>query len=599
MSGIAGEIGDRQFITYDSSRVEKMGDAILNRGYHSQDHYLSAENEQSYGVNLGVGVRATVNIGLVCQLPKEQDAANVFVVFDGEIYNHREIIRLIGIQDRMKTDYDYDALWQNWVLRSDDSINMLDGVFAFAVWDQRIETLFLVRDRMGCKPLYYFYDKDQNVLLFASEIKAILANPLYYQFVKESEAVDVEAIFDFICLQYCPEPKTAFRGIRAVPPGYVLRFTPRSKRFEIGPYWNLEDTIASLKVSDSNIVDLVQSSIRDAVYKRLESDVPPGIYLSGGLDSSIVTALAKEKIEELHTFAVGFEETGFNELDYAKMAADHFKTIHHPMMVKEIDFYEMTKRIVDQYDQPFGDCSAIPTMLLNQYASNCITVALTGDGADEAFGGYSRYWLSQTGDPESYIRNLMVWSPTTRAEILNLLMQANVLDTKSTEKFLLSHVNPKRDLIANMLTIDTHTYLVNDCIVKMERATAANSIEVRSPFLDPRVFGIAHGIPSHEKVELISGKHILKHAFADLIPEAIILREKRGFAVPVGQWFRRPDGLKLLNETIFRESFGEFGIFSRDNVRDIVNRHIASQINVGHSLWCLVVLDLWLQKHFR
>ena len=192
----------------------------------------------------------------------------------------------------------------------------------------------------------------------------------------------------------------------------------------------------------------------------------------------------------------------------------------------------------------------------------------------------------------------MVWGPPQRAQILSPLMQANVLDTKSTEKFLLSHVNPKRDLIANMLTIDTHTYLVNDCIVKMERAAAANSIEIRSPFLDPRVFGIAHGIPSSEKIGPASGKQILKHVFADLIPEAIILREKRGFAVPIGQWFRRPDGLKLLNETIFRESFGEFGIFCVDNVRHIADHHVTGQTNLGHSLWCLVVLDLWLQKHF-
>jgi len=598
MSGIAGEIGDRQFITSDLSRVEKMCDAIRHRGPETEHCYHSPNDERSYGVNLGLRVRSAFDWGLVDQIPKEQDATQVFIVFDGEIYNHREIVRLIGNADRMKTDYDYEALWRSWCVWGDDVIRTIDGEFAFAVWDQRIETLFLVRDRMGCKPLYYFYARERNVLLFASEIKAILANPLYYEFVEQSRRLNFDAIFDFVCLQYCPEPQTAFRGISAVLPGDVLRFTPGSKKFEIGPYSRLEDHIIQLSESDPQTVNLIESSVRNAVYKRLEGDVTPGIYLSGGLDSSIVTAIAKEKIEELHTFAVGFEETGFNELEYAKMAADHFKTIHHPMMVKEIDFYETTKRIVDQYDQPFGDCSAIPTMLLNQHASNYIAVALTGDGADEAFGGYSRYWLSQTGDPESYIRNLMVWGPPQRAQILNPLMQANVVDTNSTQHFLLSHVNPNRDQIANMLTIDTHTYLVNDCIVKMERAAAANSIDLRSPFLDPRVFGIAHGIPSSEKVGPDSGKQILKDVFADLIPEAIILREKRGFAVPVGQWFRRSDGLKLLCETILRESFGEFGIFSRDNVRDIASQHVRGQINVGHSLWCLVVLDLWLQKHF-
>lgn len=592
MSGIAGEIGDRQFVDLNGSRprLASMLDKIKHRGPYGGQGWIHLS--ERYIVNMGSRQLAIHNEDR--PLTKEQEKG--FTVFDGRICNPSEIIKTIGTE--IKNESDYELLWRSWLLWGDDIIGILDGEFAYAVWDQRIETLFLVRDRMGCKPLYYFYNKDRNVLLFASEIKGIFANPLYGEFVEQSRRLNFNAIFDFVCLQYCPEPETAFRGIRALPPGYVLRFRPASKLFEIGPYWHLEDHIIQSSPCDPQVINLVQSSVRNAVEKRLECDIWPGIYLSGGLDSSIVTALAKEKIKELHTFAVGFEGVEFNELGYAQLAADHFKTIHHPMMVKEIDFYKTTKRIVDQYDQPFGDCSAIPTMLLNQYASSYITVALTGDGADEAFGGYSRYWLSQTGDPESYIRNLMVWGPPQRAQILSPLMQANVRDTKSTDKFLLSHVNPKRDLIANMLTIDTHTYLVNDCIVKMERASAANSIEVRSPFLDPRVFGIAHGIPSFEKVGPNSGKHILKHAFADLIPESIILREKRGFAVPINYWLRCPDGTKLLDETIFRESFGEFGIFSRDSVRDIANRHIAGQINVGHSLWCLVVLDLWLQKHF-
>lgn len=598
MCGIAGEIGNRQFIDDNTSRsrLGLMLNKIKHRGPDDCRGWIHV-NER-YFVNIGSQRLAILDPEHGEQLTDSD--GDVQIAFNGEIYNHRELRRNFGDfdDDYFKTGCDYEILCKWWQLWGDDCIRSLDGMFAFAVWDQKIETLFLVRDRMGKKPLYYFYDRSRNVLLFASEIKAILANPLYESFVKKSEQLNYDAIFDYICLQYCPEPWTAYRGIMAVPPGGVLRFSPASRKFEVDLYWNLEDEIAPMKINDGNMLELIRSSVRDAVHKRLESDVPMGVYLSGGLDSAIVTALAREKLDELHTFSVGFEEARFNELDYAEIVSKAFTTIHHTKMVESIDFYEMTKRVVDQYDQPFGDCSAIPTMLLNKFAKEHITVALTGDGGDEAYGGYDRYRLSRAADPKSYIPNLMVWSPAARGQILNPVMHANILDAGSTEKFLLSRVNPVRDVVANMLTIDTHTYLVNDIIVKMERAAMAYSIEARSPFLDPNVFAVAHSIPSSEKVGPLSGKNILKHAFVDMIPEAVILREKRGFSVPVSDWLRRPDGIKLLTETIWREAFGEFEVFDKNNVRDIANQHIAGQINVGHSLWCLVVLDLWLQKNF-
>ena len=434
MCGIAGEIGSRRFVGYSDEMCRKMTRSLTHRGPDDEGYFT--EMGDGYMVHLGMR-----RLSIIDREGGQQPMGDtVKVVFNGEIYNHKEVrTYLEGYGIRFKTNCDTEVVTKGWEFEGRNIIKRLNGMFAFAVWEKDPGLVTLVRDRMGKKPLYYHLNKETGTLLFGSEIKAILENPLY------ERRINHEAIYNYLCLQYCPEPDTAFEGIECLPPGSYVMYEPgRSHIHKYAPYWELKpDQVEG--VTPDNMVQRVRDTMRVAVSDRLESEVPLGVYLSGGVDSSIITGLVREAIgpdAELHTFSMGFLESNFNELPFADAIAAQFHTDHHSEIVKQVCFRDMAERIANQYDQPFGDCSAIPTMLMAERSKKYITVALSGDGGDECFGGYSRYWAADahTG-MEGYIPFMFVWPPRTRAGLMTPEFRRNVPGYASSAKWLLNHAN--------------------------------------------------------------------------------------------------------------------------------------------------------------
>jgi asparagine synthase (glutamine-hydrolysing) len=534
--------------------------------------------------------RYQVNLGM-CRLSiidrehgKQPFGKSCKVFFNGEIYNHETIRRTMRHFDEhpvwFETKCDTEVISQLYEREGDDFIHRLDGMFAIAIWDERENVLKLYRDRIGKKPLYYYHDEAKGIFLFASEIKAILKHPAY------EKKMNKRGLYQYLCLQYVPEPETAFDGITVVPPGTSLHYHPQENTLSFGRYWDL----AASGIECDDDVIAVQNVVRNAVHKRLESEVPLGVYLSGGIDSAIVTALASEKLKDLHTFTMGFLEPQYDETQDAQLIADMYKTNHHVERVTSVNLRAMANEIVAQYDQPFGDCSAIPTMLLARLSKKYITVALNGDGGDEAFGGYPRYWMCQ-GQLPNYHKYMTVWPHEVALNIWP------IFEPRPSWMYINGHINGE-DASA-LMYCDMKTYMPNDTIVKMERATMAASVEARSPFLDPSVLQLGLRLPVEQKLSAYSGKLILKEAFKDMLPDKFIHLPKRGFGVPMNEWLRSAEGLMLLGQTILAgDAFGALPEIDNNYVAHLVGSHLQGRSDVGHGLWILIMLDMWLRRHF-
>lgn len=590
MCGIAGEAGIREFIKAgEPVIVQSMCDTIQHRGPDDEGYQCIAS--MTWAINLGMR-RLSIIDRAAGQQPMNRGA--VTLVFNGEIYNHRRLrhnLTQVGVQ--FKTDCDTEALAWTLDRHGMNGLSMLEGMFAFAAWNRNDRKLYLVRDRVGKKPLYYYWNEDKNILLFGSEIKAILANPLY------EKAINWAGISHFLSLQYVPEPMTAFAGIQCVPAGHYATYDPNAGSFDVTPWWTLKP---GPEIPDEQeCIARLKQTMETAVVSRLESEVPIGVYLSGGIDSSIIAAIAKQYCEELHTFTMGFKEEQYSEIPLARQFAEHIGTIHHEAIVEIPQLPEMAQRISDQYDQPFGDCSAIPTMLLAEASKQYITVALSGDGGDEAFGGYQRYAMA--GQKQGIIGYLNWMTPIPfqfRDGMLSDSFKAKLADTTHTRSWMIQYIldAPVKDFHNQMMWLDTLTYLPNDIVVKMERATMAASVEARCPFLDHRIQELAFAIPPQYKIaggEV--GKYILKEAFMDIIPLIVLMRQKRGFSVPINEWFRQDIGKTMLADMTSDMSW-PWDMFDPTKIAMLIESHIGGASSCGHSLWMLLMLHMWMKKHF-
>ena len=590
MCGIAGELGSIKYIPFNPYNIQAMTSALTHRGPDDSGYYCYniLNDKAASAIHLGMRRLAIIDKQRGKQ-PMEE--SRVAVVFNGEIYNHKII------QEKLEkdcvpflTNCDTESILRLYQRNGDKFISELEGMFSIAIWDRDERALKLYRDRMGKKPLYYYYDQSRNIFLFASEIKAILKNPLY------RKEINFGAMSHYICLQYVPEPETAYEGIYALMPGCKLEYRPLENKIEIQQYWKLkiDDDVPDYYKKQ---LSLVYERVENAVLKRLESEVPIGVYLSGGIDSAIVTALAARsgRVKELHTFTMGFLEDAYNEIPQAAYIAKQYQTIYHTAIVHSVDLREMAERIVNQYDQPFGDCSAIPTMKLCELSKEFITVALTGDGADEAFGGYPRYWHS--GSMGMFLRMMTVWQQEGREKFCK--KEFNDSSFRDTYIYLLKCLDnypPGNDVKNEMMFIDSLSYLPNDIIVKMERASMAYSIEARCPFLDSDVFELAVSIPSGRKIAGDSGKRILKEVFRDILPPEILSLPKRGFAVPMDEWLRNEEGQKLICDTIMNVP-NSHPVFDKQNLNEAIFAHLSGKANLGHGLWILIMLELWLRRN--
>jgi asparagine synthase (glutamine-hydrolysing) len=543
--------------------------------------------------------------------PVANEAGDVVAVFNGEAYNFQALRAELrghevrGTGDTPVLPHLYEESGPRFVER-------LHGMFALALWDAPRERLVLARDRLGKKPLLWTRLED-GTLAFASELKALLRLPGL------PREVDLEAVDAYLALQYVPGDRTALRRVRKLPPGHLLVAEGEGERVE--PYWRLEPAAPSS--SDEEWLERVRSTVGEAVRKRLVADVPLGALLSGGIDSSIVVALmAQASAEPVRTFTVGFSDARYDERAYARTVAERYGTVHEELAITD-DVADTLPSLAAAYDEPLGDEAAFPTFLIAEQARRHVTVALAGDGGDEAFAGYERYIAHGLAErvpgavAQAGAAALRLVPSARREPRSTLFRAARFLDVaglpgqeryaRLMEVFALElrrevwvdprHAEPVRleppgEGIAGLQLLDVATYLPGDLLLKADIASMAHSLELRSPFLDHEVMALGLALPDRLKTHGREGKVALRHAFADDLPPDVATRGKTGFGVPLGRWFRE-DLRELAHDVLSTDR----GWFRPDTVSRLLAEHESGHADHGHRLWCLLMLELWVREH--
>lgn len=557
--------------------------------------------------------------------PIGNEDGSIWVVQNGEIYNFQELrARLERSGHTFATNSDTEILVHMYEELGDEFVRELDGMFALALWDDRRKRLLLARDRFGKKPL--LYAEAGGRLWFGSEFQAILADPAVRR------DIDYDALDEYLSFMSIPAPLTIYRQIRKVPPASIL--VRDAKGTHVSRYWSLQ-YLPKLEIDEHEAAREVRRLLTEAVRKRLISEVPLGAFLSGGVDSSAVVAIMAGLIgDRVKTFAIGFDDRRFNELPHARRIAEKYGCDHHEFEVKP-HAIEVVSTLVKHYGEPYADSSAIPSFYLAKLTRQHVTVALNGDGGDEAFAGYGWHRgsrLAETwqrvpsalrGVAEQIASGLAPLSNNRRSTIARLsrFMSAASGPRAARYRHWLSVFTtdlkaemyaaprprpadpiaaifaaaPSLDAVDAMLRADVEWYLPTDLLVKMDIATMANSLEARSPFLDWRLTEFAARLPSHFKVRGSTSKYILKKAIADLVPGDNMHRPKQGFAVPVGPWFRGE--LKdFLADHVLGSTFQSRGLFKPAAVQKLFDDHQRGAGDHAHHLWTLLMLELWFRE---
>jgi asparagine synthase (glutamine-hydrolysing) len=553
--------------------------------------------------------------------PMANADGTVRIVFNGEIYNYREL------RDRVddypfRSETDTEVLLHLYEEYGVECLSLLRGMFAFAIWDERRERLFLARDRLGQKPL--FYRQTEEAFWFGSTISAILAD----------EAVaaepDLRAIRQYLTYQYVPTPRTGFEGIRQLEPGEYLVVS--DGELTRGRYWSLSFE-RKLQADAPTLAERLRSKLLEATRLRMRSDVPVGVFLSGGIDSSIVTALMDAVSETaIQTYSVGFGIDDYSEFEFARAVADRFGTDHTEYTVTP-DSMDVLPELVRHYEMPFGDPSALPTYYVSQAAADDITVALTGDAGDENFAGYDRYYVDQLASRLHALPRPMRRAGRATLDALPAPAQRRTA-VKYADRFLQMVDADGVDRYANLVVrdydarvdafwdgppvddrlgylqgafeasdgptrldrlmqVDIETYLPNAILTKVDRASMAHSLEVRSPFLDHEVVEFTSAIPARYKRRGRDGKRLLKAAFASDLPRTVLERSKQGFGVPVDEWFRgelRP----VVRDRLDR--LGTRPAFDGARLADLLTAHVDGGTDAGFRLWDLLLLEEWYEE---
>jgi len=576
--------------------------------------------------NVGLGMRRLSIIDLSGgRQPIYNEDRSVCIVFNGEIYNFPELRKeLEGRGHRFYTHSDTEAIVHLYEEMGADCVTKLRGMFAIALYDVKRQSLLLARDRLGKKPLYYAVDGGR--LYFGSEVKAMLA------VAPELKTIDPEGILQFFYFGYVPDPYSAFRRIRKLPPGYLAEY--RDGEIEVRQYWDVPQYGTHDPGSDDACLEEMERRLEEAVRIRLISDVPLGAMLSGGVDSSLVVALmARSSPAPVKTFSIGFRKADFNEVEYARLVAERFGTDHHELVV-EPDIAEILNEITGMMEEPFGDSSMIPTYYVSKLARKHVTVALSGDGGDELFAGYDRYivnWRRRHYDfvppwigslyrnhlydrlPSSVKGRKLAWNITlpSRDRYLDGVSFLPALHREKTlfsREFLNSARNwvdplrqferyydeaPANDQLSRLMYLDTKTYLTADILTKVDRMSMANSLEVRCPILDHEFVGWVAGLPIHYKFRNGTRKFMFKKLAERLgIPPQLLHRRKQGFSLPLVHWMREElkDGLLQI---LLEPRTLQRGYFEPQAIRTIMDEHFRRRRDRAGVLWMLLVFELW------
>ncbi len=626
MCGLAGFL--RTVATPERDRhedwVTRMGDAILHRGPDAGAVWLDD------GIALAHRRLSILDLSEAGNQPMVSHSGRYVIAFNGEIYNFQELrADMAGRGHRFHTGTDTEVLVTLYEELGTRCLERLNGMFAIAIWDRQAGSLFLARDRLGKKPLYY-YDRGGQ-FAFASEIKALLPVP----FVKTELRPD--AVKDFFAYQYVPDPKTIYRSIHKVPPGYWLVTDGTSTA--LTQYWDVSFAAPS-SASAEQLAEGLYELIDDAVRLRMVSDVPLGAFLSGGIDSSAVVGLMSHHADHpVTTCSIGFDSKRFDEVVWARKVAEQFGTDHHEFTVRE-NVAGSLADIARFFDEPFADPSFVPTYFVSQLARKKVTVALAGDGGDENFAGYSKYAIDQTENRlrsrfPSALRQGLFPSLARAAGVIGAgpfrkaQSLLNTLSVDPARAFYLTNCffrpalwdqlvagELKRETTAydpaditvrqyhqadtdshlsRILYTDLKTYLPGDILVKVDRMSMANSLETRAPLLDYRVVEYAAAIPPDLKLNGKDKKHILKKAFTPMLTDDILYRKKMGFSVPLAQWLR--EEIRPLASQIFASNTGGLAqCFDMPRVRQLWDRHLGGDGSHTQELWSMVAFELWWQS---
>jgi asparagine synthase (glutamine-hydrolysing) len=630
MCGIAG------WINLENKTSQNDGEAVLHRMCERMKHRGPDSEGLWLDEQVALGMRRLSIIDLhTGEQPVYSEDKSVVVVMNGELYNFREVRSDLEKRGhKFATNTDSEILPHLYEEYGEAMLEHINGMFAFALWDKNKKKLLVARDRFGEKPLYYgvFAGK----LIFASEPKVLLENP------SVKAEINTDALRSFLSFDYVPAPASIYKNIYKLPAAHFL--TVERGEVKTRRYWNLTFHKNGNTPTIEKAAEDLRELLSDAVRMRLVADVPLGILLSGGVDSSTVAAFAvRHSTEKVKTFSIGFEEDSFDESKYARQVATHLGTEHYEDKLSVRRAADLISEIAKWLDEPLSDGSLIPTFLLSRFVRQHVTVALGGDGGDEIFAGYPMYFghkmarvydsiprFLRSGLIEPIVNNLPVstknlsfdykakrfvaaakydtvtrhhsWFGSFSIDEQNDLLSRDVLASTSGDIYRgakdLLKITDARDEIERMQFLDMNFYMAEDILTKVDRASMAVSLEVRAPFLDPRVAQFAAALPLEYKLKGSKGKYVLKKAVEPLLPRAILQRPKKGFGIPIAEWLKGSLN-PLLRDLLAPERLKNQGLFDAEFVRQLIKEHETGAASHHKQLWTLLVFQLWFDNFMK
>jgi len=620
MCGITGKIFFSQEKNIEESEIKRMTDVIQHRGPDDEGFYINK--------NVGLGFRRLSIIDLnTGHQPLSNESGSKWIVFNGEIYNFWELRRELQQKGYFfKTKTDTEVILKLYEEYGVHCVDYLRGMFAFAIWDNDTQQIFCVRDRFGIKPFYYYSDKEK--LVFASEIKAILKSK------NVDKTLSTDGLDSYFTFGYITSDLSIYKEIKKLQPAHYLLLSFKNKvTLQIKRYWEICFQPDYSK-TENQWSEEIESALSESVKLHMISDVPLGAFLSGGIDSSSVVAMmAKNSNQPIKTFSIGFKEQKYNELQYARQIATKYGCEHHEQIV-DPESIDLLPKLVNAYDEPFADSSAIPTYYVSKLARKHVTVALSGDGGDELFAGYgiykrlndiysnplnfkspllnkfiwgnlhkiipynvrgksATYFLSQNRKLVSAYSN--VWP---RAERKKLLLNHGIVNTSTGSESYKEDILNKGsyDFVTNMQNLDLKTYMVDSILTKVDRASMINSLEVRVPLLDHKFAELTFKIPSYLKLQKNDQKYILKQAMAPYLPPSILNHPKQGFGIPLEFWFK--DDLKqYVNDTLLSANSHLGSYLNKSYVKDIILKNENGTKDFSTKIWPLLFFEEWLKQN--
>ena len=617
MCGICGVLG----INISNNRMNTMLSLLSHRGPDAQGIY---DEDKAFFGHTRLSI---LDLSKAANQPMISQDGRYVIVFNGEIYNFLELRDQLASKGiNFKTNSDTEVILYGFSVWGNDVFEKLNGIFAISIWDKLSKKTILARDRYGVKPLYYYNFEEK--LVFASEIKAIHAG------VEINNVINRQALVEFLKFGNPLGEQTMFENIKEVKPGEILVY--ENYKLEAYKFWSITN-VKKLNVTNSEAIISVKSLLENAVKRQLISDVPVGIFLSGGIDSSLITAFASKHYEgTLNTYTAAFDfDKGVNELEMAKRIASHYGTNHHEIFIEGKNLPQVVEDLVVAHDSPFADAANIPLYLLTKQLKSEVKVILQGDGGDEFFAGYNRYSLLQkyrfpiyqklasflsviftnTSERGLRIRRIidilkkeddaslmadLLSGDSERRNTFSFLNRNTIHELKNynaNKKYeFLNELFSELDIVQKMLFIDTQIILPRTYLEKVDKSTMANSIEVRVPLLDNVLTEYVLGLKSDQKIRNGEKKWLLKQALRGVVPDFVLDGKKTGFGVPYENWLKDP--LKeLMLDTFHNESFKEIDLFDIKKLTSAANDHVSNKMNYGYVLWKLMNLGIWINRN--